>query len=48
LKIGDIVKVEISFSGVYEGKILEFRGGNTAVNVEGIGIVSIKQCELVK
>jgi hypothetical protein len=44
MKIGDIVRVETSFTGIYEGKILEFRGGNTAVYVEGIGIVSIDHC----
>lgn len=47
MKIGDTVRVENSFTEVYEGRIIEFRGGNTAINVEGIGIVNIKNCKLV-
>jgi hypothetical protein len=48
MKIGDTVRVERSHSGIYEGKIIEFRGGNTALFVEGIGIVSINQCKLIR
>jgi len=45
MEVADVVRVKTSLTGIYEGEILEFRGRNTLVRVNGI--VSIDECDLV-